>query len=336
MTESNNPNNPRPGSGSPVRHVTVDARSDGQRLDNFLLRELGATSGQVPRSLIYRKLRKGEVRVNGKRAKADARLVTGDTVRIPPVQGANRAERPAASIPAGWLQRVDSMVLHEDDVLLVVDKPAGLAVHGGTGIPFGLIDLLRAHYPDASMLELVHRIDRETSGIVLVAKDPAALRVLQAQFRPDGEAEKEYDLVVHGRWPKRLQTVDQPLRKIQGDGAAHQVRVDASGKPAVTHFRIVSANDRLSHLRAKLETGRTHQIRVHAASADHPLVGDEKYGDRQRDREIDAKSRPPLLLHAAQLSIRHPVSGVIQTFEAPIPDAWAPYIKFNSSLSRKS
>lgn len=305
-----------------VRHVTVDARSHGQRLDNFLLRELGATSGQVPRSLIYRKLRKGEVRVNGKRAKPDTRVESGDDVRIPPIQTSRSGERTRAPIPAGWLKRVDSMILHEDDALLVVNKPAGLAVHGGTGIPFGLIDLLRAHYPDAPMVELVHRIDRETSGIVVLARSLEALRDLQAQFRPDGEAEKEYELVVHGRWPKRLTTIDQPLRKWQGEGAAHRVEVDEGGKHAVTHFQLVDSDGRTSRLRAKLETGRTHQIRVHAASAGYPLVGDEKYGDRQLDRAIDPDRRPPLMLHAARLGIRHPISGVIQPYQAPLPEHW--------------
>jgi len=312
-------NRPRP---SAVRHVTVDARSDGQRLDNFLLREIGATSGQVPRSLIYRKLRKGEVRVNGKRAKPTTRLTSGDEVRIPPINIDGGQKRAAAQIPAGWLERVDEMILHEDDALLVVNKPAGLAVHGGTGIPFGLVDLVRARFPDAPMLELVHRIDRETSGIVLLARSLEALRELQRQFRPEGEAKKEYELMVHGRWPKRLTTVDTPLRKWQGEGAAHRVQVDDDGKPAVTHFHLLASDGRTSRLRARLETGRTHQIRVHAASVGHPLVGDQKYGDRQLDRTIDPKQRPALMLHAAQLTIRHPVSDITQRYAAPLPTNW--------------
>lgn len=322
MRAMNHSADDKPAKRSAVRHVTVDARSDGQRLDNFLLRELGATSGQVPRSLIYRKLRKGEVRVNGKRAKPTTRLASGDEVRIPPIQTGGDTDRKQVRIPSGWLERVSHLILHEDDALLVVNKPAGLAVHGGTGIPFGLIDLLRAHFTDAPMLELVHRIDRETSGIVVLARSLDALRNLQAQFRPEGEAEKEYELVVHGRWPKRLTTIDQPLRKWQGEGAAHGVRIDTEGKPAVTHFQLLDSDGRTSRLRAKLETGRTHQIRVHAASTGHPLVGDEKYGDRQLDRALDPKQRPALMLHAARLRIRHPVSGIVQEYEAPLPTHW--------------
>ena len=309
-----------------VRRVTVDERSDGQRIDNFLLRELGATSGHVPRTLIYRKLRKGEVRINGKRAKPNTRLSIGDEVRIPPVQ-TTAGEHQAPHIPEGWLKRAATLIIQEDDTLLVVNKPAGLAVHGGSQIPFGLIDLLRAHYPDEPMLELVHRIDRETSGLVLLARNLPALRELQSQFRPQGTASKRYELVVHGRWPARLATIDVPLLKLQGSGGDHRVVADPQGKQAVTHFSILNTTDQASLLQARLETGRTHQIRVHAAESGHPLVGDDKYGDRQRDRQLVPDHRPGLMLHAARLTIHHPVTGVIQHYRAPRPEHWAPLLK---------
>ena len=209
-----------------VRLETIDARSDGQRLDNFLLRELGAQHDKQPRALIYRLIRKGQVRVNKKRAKPMQRLRDGDVVRIPPVRdlrGGPDAARTRAHIPAGWIERVEGLIRHEDEALLVVDKPAALAAHAGSGYDFGLIELLRAARPDEAMLELAHRIDRETSGLIVVAKTREALLALQAQFRPEGAAKKRYLVLCHGHWREAHQTLSEPLRKEHAEAPAHRV-----------------------------------------------------------------------------------------------------------------
>lgn len=316
------PNRPR------VRLETVDERSDGQRLDNFLLRELGAQHDKQPRPLVYRLIRKGQVRVNKKRAKPMQRLHLGDIVRIPPVRDARTTSATAAgaaAIPAGWINRVEGMICHEDEALLVIDKPPGLAAHAGSGYDFGLIELLRAARPDAPMLELAHRIDRETSGLIVVAKSRAALMALQEQFRPEGTAKKRYLLVCHGQWPARLTSIDAPLFKEQEDGRAHRVIVDASrGKAARTDFEILALSSRpphLSLLRATLHTGRTHQIRVHCRHAGHPIVGDRKYGDRGLDRPLAAQ-RPGLMLHAHHLVLTHPGHGGRLTIHSEPPAEW--------------
>ncbi len=336
MTARRHPDNPlhpvgddRPVDRPRVRLETVDERSDGQRLDNFLLRELGAQHDKQPRALVYRLIRKGQVRVNKKRAKPHLRLHPGDVVRIPPVRdlrGDASAERGRASIPAGWLERAETMIRHEDEAMLVVDKPAGLAAHAGSGYDFGLIELLRAARPDAGMLELAHRIDRETSGLIVVAKSRDSLLALQDAFRPGGEAKKSYLLVAHGHWPHRLDSVTAPLFKEQGEGRAHRVTVDERrGKPARTDFEVLARNrkePRLSLLRATLHTGRTHQIRVHCRHSGHPIVGDSKYGDRRRDRLLGGK-RPGLMLHAHRLTLTHPGHGGRLTITSEPPSEWA-------------
>ena len=318
----------RPNDRPRVRHETVDARSDGQRLDNFLLRELGAQHDKQPRALIYRLIRKGQVRVNKKRAKPMQRLKAGDVVRIPPVRdlrGDPDASRRTAQIPAGWLARAESLIRHEDEALLVADKPAGLAAHAGSGYDFGLIELLRAARPDAPMLELVHRIDRETSGLIMVAKSRETLLELQQQFRPEGAAKKRYLLLCHGHWREAKQTVTAPLRKEQGEGRAHQVVVDPQrGKAARTDFERLGTSHRgpaLSLMAATLHTGRTHQIRVHCQHVGHPIVGDAKYGDRCLDRPL-ARRRPGLMLHAYRLTLTHPLHGGRLTITSLPPDAW--------------
>ncbi len=322
-----------PGEDRPrVRHETVDARSDGQRLDNFLLRELGAQHDKQPRALVYRLIRKGQVRVNKKRAKPMQRLKAGDVVRIPPVRdlrGDPDAARPTATIPAGWLERVDTLIRHEDEVLLVVDKPAGLAAHAGSGYDFGLIELLRAARPKEAMLELAHRIDRATSGLIVVAKSRDALLALQAQFRPEGAAKKRYLALCHGHWREARQTISAPLRKEQGEGRAHRVVVDEQrGKPARTDFERLATSHRgpaVSLMAATLHTGRTHQIRVHCRHAGHPIVGDSKYGDRGLDRPLShgvARNRPNLMLHAYRLTLAHPVHDGRLTITSHPPDAW--------------
>ncbi len=324
-----------------VRLETVDARSDGQRLDNFLLRELGAQHDKQPRALVYRLIRKGQVRVNKKRAKPMQRLRAGDIVRIPPVRdlrGASDTARPAARIPAGWLERAETLIRHEDEALLVIDKPAGLAAHAGSGFDFGLIELLRAARPGSDMLELVHRIDRETSGLIVVAKSRATLLELQEQFRPEGAAKKRYLALCHGHWHDVHQTITAALRKDQGDGRAHRVVVDPrAGKSARTDFERLGISHRgpaLSLMAATLHTGRTHQIRVHCRHADHPIVGDNKYGDRALDRPL-ARRRPGLMLHAYRLTLTLPIHGARLTITSNPPETWKPLLD-HAGLTLKS
>jgi 23S rRNA pseudouridine955/2504/2580 synthase len=307
-----------------VRRVTVDAHYAGQRVDNFLLRELGATHGEIPRSLIYRILRTGEVRVNSQRAKPTTRLSAGDEVRIPPLKMQSAAPDSGATISPNWLARAADMIVYEDDALLAVNKPAGLAVHGGSNIPFGLIELMRQHTGLGEKLELAHRIDRDTSGLLILAKTRAALHSLQTQFRPEGQAEKYYLAMVHGHWPDQLKRVDAPLEKWQGEGESHRVQVNPHGKEAVTHFAVLAANKNATLLRAQLETGRTHQIRVHTAHEHHPIIGDEKYGQREWDKRLFPanRRRPPLLLHAYRLTLTHPQTEQPLHLMAPIPDNW--------------
>ena len=308
-----------------VRRVIVDAHYAGQRVDNFLLRELGATHGEVPRALIYRILRTGEVRVNSGRVKPTTRLAAGDEIRIPPIKLQNDTVREVSDlISPTWLQRAPDLIIFEDEAMLAVNKPAGLAVHGGSSIPFGLIELMRQHTGLGERLELAHRIDRDTSGILVLAKTRAALQSLQMQFRPEGHASKTYLAIVHGHWPKTLSRIDAPLQKWQGDGEAHRVVVDPEGKIAVTHFSILAANAHASLMQARLETGRTHQIRVHTAHAGFPIVGDDKYGQRELDKRLlpDRVRRPPMLLHAYRLAISHPLTNADLTLTAPVPSSW--------------
>lgn len=313
---------------SAVRRVTVEAHYAGQRIDNFLLRELGATHGELHRSLIYRILRTGEVRVNSQRAKPTTRLATGDEIRIPPLKLQNASVQSPAVISPNWRARAVDMIVYEDEALLAVNKPAGLAVHGGSHIPFGLIELMREHTGLGEKLELAHRIDRDTSGLLILAKTRAALHSLQSQFRPEGHAEKQYLAIVHGHWPDQLKRVDAPLEKWQGEGESHRVQVNQRGKEAVTHFAVLAANKNATLLRAQLETGRTHQIRVHTAHENHPIIGDEKYGQREWDKRLfpstgpSARRRPPLLLHAYRLCLTHPMSEQPLHVTAPIPNYW--------------
>lgn len=323
----------RPATDRPrVRLATVDARSDGQRLDNFLLRELRAQHDKQPRALVYRLIRTGQVRVNKKRAKPMQRLHSGDIVRIPPVRdlrGDPDAAQRNANIPAGWLKRAETLIHHEDEALLMVDKPAGLAAHAGSGFDFGLIELLRAARPDAPMLELAHRIDRETSGLIVIAKSREALLKLQEQFQPGGVAEKHYFALCHGHWAAPHQTITIPLHKEQGEGRAHRVVVNLQcGKTARTDFErlgISQTGPAISLMAATLHTGRTHQIRVHCQHAGHPIIGDSKYGDRGLDRTLACR-RPSLMLHACQLTLRHPIHNSQLTVSSAPPENWRPLL----------
>jgi 23S rRNA pseudouridine955/2504/2580 synthase len=295
-----------------VSYVEAQEGDDGQRLDNFLLRTLG----DVPRSLVYRILRTGEVRVNGKRAKPSYRLVAGDRVRLPPVQ--RSAKQDDSKAPSKSLREfVVAAVVHEDRDLIVVNKPAGVAVHGGSGVSFGVIEALRAAYPELKEIELVHRLDRETSGCLLIAKRRAVLRDLHAQLR-ERRMEKRYLALVAGRWPFGAKTIDLPLKTNLKQGGERVVRVHSDGQEALTTFAPIEQFGKVATLLdIALGTGRTHQIRVHAAHAGYPVAGDEKYGDRDKDAKLKEYGLSRMFLHAASLTFRRGEESV--TVTAPLP-----------------
>lgn len=298
----------RPG----VRLVRVEDDRDGQRVDNFLLGQLKG----APRSLIYRILRTGEVRVNGKRAKPDTRLAGGDQVRIPPV----RLDAPADKGPAPQapMQQLAASIVYEDRALLALNKPSGIATHGGSGISFGAIELLRQLRPDEP-LELVHRLDRDTSGLLVVAKKRSALTELQRLIR-EGRLEKRYLTLLVGELPERPFTVNQPLLKSTLQGGERMVRVDPEGKPSVSHFRLIERAGAHSYAEVRIDTGRTHQIRVHAAHSGHPVAGDEKYGDKEANRTLKAAGLRRMFLHAASLRFALKDGEQPYVLNAPLPD----------------
>lgn len=294
-----------------VQMVTVDENNDGQRLDNFLI---GRLKG-VPRSWVYRVLRRGEVRVNKGRCKPARRLHAGDIVRIPPLR---LAERPAQT-PSGRLtDLIEKSICYEDDLLLIVNKPAGVAVHGGSGLSHGVIEILRASRPDAPFLELAHRLDRETSGCLMLAKKRSALRRLQ-ELQREGKIEKRYLALLAGRSRKGAWRTDVPLQKNTLKSGERIVRVDPEGKPAITRFKVVQRFNDAFLVEATLETGRTHQIRVHAASDGTPILGDPKYGDEGANRSLREVGLRRLFLHASSLRFDWPgLRGGFQ-IEAPLP-----------------
>jgi 23S rRNA pseudouridine955/2504/2580 synthase len=295
-----------------VRQVEVGERGAGQRLDNFL----GRILIDVPRSHLFRVIRKGEVRVNGKRAKADTRLQASDIVRVPPVRVG--AAAPPRRAPSGMVQNVIDAIVLEEPRLLVIDKPAGVAVHGGSGVSFGVIEALRAARPDET-LELVHRIDRETSGILLVSRKPAALRTLHALLR-EGRVEKRYLALVKGKWELGQKRIDVPLRTDIRVSGERTVKAHESGKDAVSVFRPVQFFGKKATLvEVTLETGRTHQIRVHAAHAGYPLAGDDKYGDAAFNETMKVLGLTRMFLHAHHVSFVWPDSGMEFTVSAPLP-----------------
>ena len=300
-----------------VGWLTVDAESAGQRLDNFLIRHLKG----VPKTHVYRIIRSGEVRVNKGRAGADTRVSAGDMVRVPPVRV---AERPAASAVPGR----EFPVLLEDEQLLAIDKPAGVAVHGGSGVAFGVIEQLRRARPDARLLELVHRLDRETSGVLLVAKKRSALKQLQDQFRAR-DTGKTYLALVLGDWPERLKVIDAPLRRYlvktadsPGEGE-RRVKVvakdDAEGMRSITLVRVRERLPGFTLLEVTIKTGRTHQIRVHLAAQGHPIAGDDKYGDCERNKALQRQGLKRMFLHAWRLQFAHPATGERTELQAPLP-----------------
>lgn len=312
MSEVRNP----PGATRPaVQQVTVDSGHAGQRLDNFLL---GLLKG-VPRTHVYRLLRKGEVRVNKGRAKPDYRLEEGDVVRIPPVRRGESAGREVAAraVAGGKFDWLEERILFEDEYLLVLDKPAGLAVHGGTGVSVGLIEALRQLRPQNPFLELAHRLDRETSGCLIVAKSRPALLRLHELLR-DGGLDKYYLALVAGPWRGGTRTVEAALEKQRPGGQRH-VAVDEEGKESASRFRPTEKFSDSTLVEIHLLTGRMHQARVHAAHIEHPIAGDDKYGDRAFNQTMKRAGLGRLFLHAARLEFRHPFGGRRMRIAASLP-----------------
>ncbi len=295
--------------------VRIGHDADGQRLDNYLLR----IAKGVPKSHIYRIVRAGEVRINKKRVTVDTRLTLGDELRVPPIRVATQP-KPARVKP---IDDQDLPILYEDEHLIVVDKPAGLAAHGGSGVSFGLIERVRASRPNQPYLELAHRLDRETSGVMILAKTRKALVRLHEMMR-DGEVHKSYRTLVLGDWVNDRQHVKVPLFKYVTSSGERRVRVDEEkGLPSHTIFQLIERFGDVSYLSVDLKTGRTHQIRVHAQYCGHPLVGDEKYGNFEMNKAI-AKGClgipfKRMFLHAAHLSFKHPVTGAPMEISAPLP-----------------
>jgi len=297
-----------------VRYVEATEGDVGQRLDNFLLRVFKT----VPKSHVYRVLRKGEVRVNGKRAKPETRLVIGDRVRIPPI----RVEpRPQQSKPSNSLQTfISTAIIHEDRDLLIINKPSGVAVHGGSGLAFGVIEALRAARPELTELELVHRLDRDTSGVLLLAKRRAALREMHAALR-EREMTKRYLALVCGRWTLGKKTIELPLLTNQKQGGERMVRVHPEGQAAHSVFMPKQHFGRLVTLMdIEIGTGRTHQIRVHAAYAGHPVAGDEKYGDKECNDSLRPFGLKRMFLHAQSLQFVKPGTTEQFMITAPLSD----------------
>ena len=304
-----------------VKWLVVDEDSAGQRLDNFLMRHLKG----VPKTHVYRIIRSGEVRINKGRASADSRVETGDEVRVPPVRVSDKvAEKAAHPAPAR-----EFPPLMEDEHLLAIDKPAGVAVHGGSGVSFGVIEQLRQARPQAKLLELVHRLDRETSGILLVAKKRSALKNLQDQFR-ERETGKTYLALVQGEWPARLKVIDQPLHKYLLPDGERRVKVtgkdDPDGMRSITLVKVAQRLQGCTLLEVTIKTGRTHQIRVHLASNGHPIAGDDKYGDFEWNKVLQKQGLKRMFLHAWRLQFNHPASGERVALQADLPTELQQYV----------
>jgi 23S rRNA pseudouridine955/2504/2580 synthase len=288
--------------------LEVGEESAAQRLDNFLLRRLKG----VPKSHVYRVVRSGEVRVNSGRVKPDYRVRIGDRVRVPPI-------RTGIAKPAAMPRLLDLDVIYEDPALLVIDKASGVAVHGGSGVSHGVIESLRAARPEAKMLELAHRLDRDTSGLLVIAKKRGALVELHRMLR-DGEVEKVYVAAVKGVPARRHFDITEALHKYVNAKGERRVAVKEGGLSAVTRVKLVAAGKDISLLQLRLMTGRTHQIRVHLAHAGYPVLGDDKYGDFEFNRAVARQGVKRLFLHARRLAFRHPVDGKPVKLESPLPE----------------
>lgn len=301
--------------------LVVGEESDAQRIDNFLLRRLKG----VPKSHVYRVLRSGEVRVNSGRVKPDHRVRIGDKVRVPPI----RVAAPNAKAPA---KPFALPIVHEDPSLLAIDKPSGVAVHGGSGVSHGVIELLRAARPEAKLLELAHRLDRDTSGLLVVAKKRGALIELHRMLR-DGEIEKIYVAVVKGVPARKHFDITEALHKYVNAKGERRVAVKEGGMAAVTRVKVLGSSHDLSVLQLRLMTGRTHQIRVHLAHAGHPVLGDDKYGDFELNRALARQGVKRLFLHARRLGFKHPIDGKAMELESPLPDAMLRFCRSNFGLN---
>lgn len=315
--------------GSAPALVRVDAEHAGQRLDNFL----AAHFRKVPRARLYRSVRTGEVRVNKGRVRPDHRLCEGDLVRLPPLCAPTAA--PAAVPGDGLARLLAASVLFEDEYLLVLDKPSGLAVHGGSGRSFGLIEAMRALRPHAGALELVHRLDRETSGCLILAKRRRALLSLHEALR-EGEVDKRYRTLLKGRWRGGGRRVDRALRRVSGRTGERMVRLDAGGQEASTAFTPLCVGAHASFMEARPHTGRTHQIRVHACALEMPVAGDARYGDRAFNAQMREQGLQRLFLHASSLRFIHPVSGESLQVRAPLPPAQAAVLAASGLETRDS
>ena len=293
--------------------LEVGEEAEAQRIDNFLMRILKG----VPKSHVYRVLRSGEVRVNSGRIKPEYRLKAGDRIRVPPIRISEK-KAPTAK-PLGL------PVVFEDAALIVIDKPSGVAVHGGSGVSFGVIESLRAERPEARFLELAHRLDRDTSGLLIVAKKRSALTALHAMLR-EGKVEKIYQAIAKGVPARPSFEISESLHKYVTSQGERRVAVREDGKASVTRVKVVKAGASFSLLELRLLTGRTHQIRVHLQHAGHPVLGDDKYGDFPLNRELKVKR---LMLHAASLAFSHPLSGAALAFKAEVPDGMKSFIKEN-------
>ena len=335
--------------------VTVTEDYAGQRLDNFLIRQLKG----VPKTHVYRIIRSGEVRVNKGRAHADTRVEAGDIVRLPPVRTSERAEQKAqamaqevarhgaSSTVGGYAPSREFPILFEDDFLLAIDKPAGVAVHGGSGVSFGIIEQLRMARPEADFLELVHRLDRETSGILLIAKRRMALKLLQEQFR-ERETDKVYLALVSGSWPANMRVIDKALHKYLLPNGERRVKVVANDHPdamrSVTLVKVktpIAANPLapgtpFTLLEVTIKTGRTHQIRVHLAGEGHPIVGDDKYGDFELNKALQKSSEGSaslkrMFLHAWSLKFNHPKTRKAIELQAALPEELQQFLPSRAS-----
>ena len=291
-----------------VTFLAIDESGAAQRIDNFLFRCLKG----VPKSHVYRILRGGEVRVNKKRVNQTYRLQLGDQLRIPPIRVAEKREQ-EAYVPA-----LEFPILYEDDALLVINKPAGVAVHGGSGVSFGVIEQLRSARPQAKFLELVHRLDRETSGVLLLAKKRSALTALHEQMR-SGKTDKRYLVLVQGQWKNAKQHVKLSLHKFTRPDGERRVMVCEDGKESHTVFALQKIWGNYSLLEAQLKTGRTHQIRVHLSHLGFPIAGDDKYGDFQRNKELARQGLKRMFLHAHAMALDHPLTGDPLRLMAPLP-----------------
>ena len=297
-----------------VRFVTVTDDQDGQRLDNFLKTHLKG----VPKSMIYRIIRKGEVRINKKRAKADTRVLTDDIVRIPPVR-VSEADGSVAPVGSRVQNLINDRILFEDEGLIVLNKPSGIAVHGGSGLSFGVIEALRQMRPESTFLELAHRLDRETSGCLMIAKKRSVLKLLHEYLR-DGGMDKTYQALVVGRWKGKQHRVDSPLQKFHLASGERVVKVSREGKASLTMFRLLEHFEGATFVEAKPVTGRTHQIRVHAQFSGHPIAGDEKYTSREQNEAFKAMGLKRLFLHAAKIEIPGYADGKNMIIEAPLDE----------------